>query len=60
MSRTEPTFRAASDVKVGDVRLVGGRVTAVRTSASGKTVFITSEQCGTERLAPMTRIAVRP
>lgn len=45
-------------IKVGDVRVVGGRVTAVRTSASGKTVFITTEMYGTERLSPETGISV--
>lgn len=48
-------FVDATTVKVGDIRGVGGTITAVRQTA--KTVFITNAM-GTERLAIGTRIAI--
>lgn len=51
-------FVPVTDVKVGDTRVVGGLITAIRTSKSGKTAWITSERIGTERISTACRICL--
>lgn len=52
-------FVLATEVKVGMVRVWDGKITAICTSPSGKTVYITDSRMGEESMAPSTRIAIK-
>lgn len=51
-------FTAVPDLKIGDKRTAGGTITAIRTSKSGLTAWITDTTGTTERISTKAKIAI--
>jgi hypothetical protein len=51
-------FRPVPELKVSDVRHLGGEITAIRASTSGKTYWITSPM-GTEKISADASVALK-